>query len=94
MGKFFFEVKTVSYRAILVGLREGNITKLSELEPLIANEYIIPSKLLEIMLDNPNYDVELVRELSELVPKSQLNKLIKNSLTNGNWHYAEAMLRE
>jgi hypothetical protein len=85
------ESDNILYESLCISLRNRTLTDLSDLEPYINSEPRTPGLLLLRIIRDPNYDLDVIRQLSTLVPRDTLIDLGKHSLTYGNWKYAEAM---
>ena len=81
------------YKSILIGIRNGAITNLFDLEPYTARDPRVPSILLNYIVVEPyvGMDLEVVRYLASLTPKDWLPVLMKDALENGEWEYSNVL---
>jgi len=77
---------------ILAALNCGYIIAFDDLLPFIQDGYIAAQKMLAALVMQRNIDLELIRQLSRLLPLLQKQEIVSVASKYGNWQYISVIL--
>ena len=79
-------------KAVFHGIMSQHITDISQLQDLIAFNYICLCDIISKLVAYPLCDVSIIMQLCTLLSDDELQQVAKVALQNGNWEFSSVIL--